>query len=78
MSSAAASPAHRATAARPAPSRVLTRQALLAAITPQADAAVRWLGGTDLDAVDWEWLIERADSHRVASAGPRSTAPPDT
>jgi hypothetical protein len=51
--------------AQPAASRAATRQTLLAAIAPQAGGLTGPFG--DVAAVDWDWLIERAESHRVAA-----------
>jgi putative nucleotidyltransferase-like protein len=48
--------------------RAVTRRALLAAIGPRQDRLGSLLEDPDIAAaVDWEWLIERAATHRVAA-----------
>lgn len=49
-------------------SRAVTRRVLIAAIAPQADALACLLDDRQaVAAVDWDWLMERAESHRVAA-----------
>jgi Uncharacterised nucleotidyltransferase len=52
----------------PSPARAATRRALLAAIGPRDDLLKPLLNDPDVAAVvDWDWLLERAASHRVAA-----------
>jgi hypothetical protein len=52
----------------PSPTRAATRRALLAAIGPRADGLARLLSDRPVAAaVDWDWLIERAVTHRVGA-----------
>ena len=49
-------------------SRAITRRLLIAAISPQRDSLDGLLGQRQIAAsVDWDWLIERAQVHRVAA-----------
>jgi hypothetical protein len=51
-----------------ADARALTRRVLIAAISPHAGALAPLLADpSHIATVDWEWLVERAESHRVAA-----------
>lgn len=53
---------------QPVASRAVTRHALIAAIGPREDSALRRLSdAAATGSVDWDWLIERAMTHRVAA-----------
>jgi hypothetical protein len=47
--------------------RAHTRHVLIAAIAPRDDALRRLLAERGAAAVDWDWLLERAQSHRVGA-----------